>query len=195
MSYFPPIDNHYEMGDGMDYYPHNQCNDGCEMFDEVYVVNRSADGCSTDGCGNDVCGSSNCCGSPKSIGIDQEPCIDEYGWKVSLDVSGYQPEEISVTAENNKITVEARKEMRCGYSRLSNGFTRKYDLPEEFNPDDVCVCFSSDCILVIAAPKIRNRRYPIQECGPMRYFVACSKDSKGGSETGKKPEDKKENQK
>lgn len=129
-------------------------------------------------CMSDEC-VSNTCGPCKTqpIGLDQEPCIDKNGWKVWLDVSSYQPEDITVRAENNKIIVHAQRELECGLSCVLNEFTREYELPKEYNMDDVVLCFSCDCILIISVPMVQYRVFPIQSCGPARCFINCNKNT------------------
>lgn len=138
------------------------------------VVNRPvycSPCCSSQCC----CSRQGCClpNSHCSIGIDQQPRVNKCGWQVILDVSNFESEDISVSAENNMIIVHAKKKLLCGY----NGFTRKYELPKEFNLDGVTVCFSSDGILLITVPSIQYRNYTIQTCGPARCFIPCKNNT------------------
>lgn len=129
-----------------------------------------------DSCQSDCCAQNDSCKS--AIGIDQKPYIDKNVWRVYLDVSNFHPKEISVSAENHKIIVHAKKQLDCGSCSLTNEFRREYDLPEKFNLDDVEVCFSCDCILIITAPRVVHRCYSIQSCGPARCFVACKSSAR-----------------
>lgn len=188
MNYHPPaFDGMFGGDDDLDYYPNRNM---------AYPANNC---CPTNNC----CPPNNCCSTSKPdcvpdtcgccdyqpIGIDQNPCIDKDCWKVYLDVSNFHPEDISVTGENRKIIVKAQKQLEPGICCVSNGFTREYELPQSFDPEDVCVCFSCDCILIITVPGTKYRNYPIKPCGPARCFVACSSNTNIKTNTKADPRD------
>lgn len=160
-------------------------------FDEIYVIDCAADKCGMpSGCCMPNLGHVlNPCCKTESSETDQKPSIDDNCWKVCIDVSNFQPEDITVSSANQKIIVNAKQQMGTGLCCLSNEFTREYELPAEFNPDNVVACFSCDCILIITVPRVRYQFHPIQPCGPARCFATCksSTDQKiGKKEDGKK---------
>lgn len=108
--------------------PRNQCYDACSP---AYTTM----GCCTN---EDLC---------EEIGIDQEPKIGKDGFQVWLDVANFKPEEITVDTENNVIVVHAKQEESTdGQGYMSREFVRRYELPEQFKPEDVVASLSCDGI-------------------------------------------------
>lgn len=106
--------------------------------------------------------------------------IGKDGFQVSLDVRNYRPSEISVKTEDNEIAseivVHAKHALKSdSIGRISREFTRRYDLPKEFKPEDVSAKLSYDGTLTIKAPQRKPaeaiiRQVPIQETGPARFI-------------------------
>lgn len=99
-------------------------------------------------------------------------------FQVCLDVQHYRPSEISVRTENNFIVVEANHEEReDSHGYISRRFTRRYQLPEGYKPNDVVSSVSSDGLLTIRCPKSEPavegnvRHIQIQQTGPARLNV------------------------
>lgn len=153
----------------IDYYPDDDCAmDSCQPSGCSFNQNSCYNQRPMNSCGN----------QQQSIGIDQKPSVTENCWQVFLDVANFDPEDITVDAEENTIVVHARKRIQldnyCQMGCLTNGFTRRFKLPNDFKIDDVCVCFSCDCILMITVPSKKHRNFPIQSCGPARGFIAAN---------------------
>lgn len=103
-------------------------------------------------------------------------------FQVSLDVHHFAPNEITVKLVDDSIVVEAKHEERSdgdqeGY--VSRHFTRRYQLPENYNINDVVSTLSSDGILTVKAPlkaveaEAKNvREIPVQQTGPAHLNVA-----------------------
>lgn len=183
MPYYPPILDDYMVAPKRRRWTEPE-------FDEVYMVDGCYDPC--DPCNSCVqCCCEPCgvgCGSG-SIGLDEKPTEKDCIWQVCLDVSCYNPEDIVVYTENNKLFVEAVKEPLLGPLSLLSVFKKEYEIPKEYDLDNVGVYFSSDCILVITIPCVRLREYPVQPIGPARCFVSCNTCPGGSCEW--KPTDNK----
>lgn len=115
---------------------------------------------------------------------DKKINIDKNGFEVCIDVQQFKPEEISVKTEKNTILVHAKhEEKEDEQGSISRQFTRRYQLPKEFKPEDVFSTLSSDGILTVkcAAPNVgsaESRPVPIQQTG-----VQSNVDKKDGKET------------
>lgn len=170
--------------DPMDFDEVYELNDGCGLsslcgpcdnFRSPCGTSSSCDPCGMVGNSCSPCGTSSSC----STGIDEKPCISKCCWQVFLDATCYNPEDIIVYAENNKIIVEfcgGFSEWECG-PLCSKNSKREFELPKEFNPDDVTVYFSCDCILVITVTRCKFQCYPIQCIGPARCYLKGNKGS------------------
>lgn len=155
-------------------------------FDEVCVLEDSPryDRCAGwdnpygNTCGN-PCGNSCDPCSPSGSGgvIEEGPHISENCWQLFLDVSCFNPDDITVCAENNKIIVKIDNGTDDDFVMdafcIDKEYKREWDLPKEFDPDDVAVYISCDCILVISVKKSKYRCYPIQPIGPARCYIQC----------------------
>lgn len=76
---------------------------------------------------------------------------DEY--KVCVNVQQFRPNEITVQCIDHLIVVDARHDEREDeFGLVSRQFTRKYQLPKEYNPMDLVSVLNSEGILVIKAP-------------------------------------------
>lgn len=109
---------------------------------------------------------------------------------VNIDVQHFKPEEIAVKTEKNSILVYAKhdeKQDEQGF--ISRQFTRRYELPNGFNTDDVVSSLSSDGILTVkcASPVVKSvdrRQVPIQQTGqPAESSVKSNVEKKDGKET------------
>lgn len=77
----------------------------------------------------------------------------EDGFKVSLNVQNFKPEEVSVKIVDNNIIIEAKHEERNeDDSYVSRHFSRRYTLPENCSIKDVVSTLSADGILTVRAP-------------------------------------------
>lgn len=160
-------------------------------LDEVYTMDR-CDPCggsnACDSFGSNTCdsfGSNACeprgpsrCGpcGPRCCDLNEEPHINDCLWQVTIDMSCYDPEDIVVYAENNKLTILAKKKHPAELLSIAREFKREYDVPKDYNMDDVAVYFSCDSILIITIPCVKLREYPIQPIGPARCFIMSCTD-------------------
>ena len=89
--------------------------------------------------------------------------------EISLDTSGYKPDELKVTAGQGVICVEAKHEERteAGDVMVSRHMSRVYPLPSNAQPEQVHSNLSKDGVLVISVPKSQqiqhqDRNVPIE---------------------------------
>lgn len=140
------------------------------------------DPCDSDACETNACipggpGASGPCDTgARCCDLNGEPRIQDCVWQVSLDMTCYDPEDIVVYAENNKLTILAQKRQPVELFAIPREFKRCYDIPLGYSMDDVAVYISSDCILIITIP-CKVREYPIQPIGPVRCFIMACTDS------------------
>merc|ERR1712029_513389 len=91
---------------------------------------------------------------------------DDSKMEISLDTSGYKPDELKVSAGKGLISVEGKHEEKseAGHVMVSRQFSKSYSLPPGANPEDVVSNLSQDGVLVISAPKreqiMGNRSVP-----------------------------------
>jgi len=75
-------------------------------------------------------------------------------FEVSVDVSQYLPEEVSVKTIDNTLQVEAKHEERQDeHGFISRNFVRKYIMPKDVDPMLVRSKLSSEGVLTVEAPK------------------------------------------
>merc|ERR1711915_279000 len=92
---------------------------------------------------------------------------DDSKMEISLDTSGYKPDELKVSAGKGLISVEGKHEEKseAGNVMVSRQFSKSYKLPPSANPEDVVSNLSQDGVLVISVPKriqiTENRSVPI----------------------------------
>merc|ERR1712215_218182 len=80
---------------------------------------------------------------------------DDSKMEISLDTSGYKPDELKVSAGKGVISVEGRHEEKSeeGHVMVSRQFSKTYSLPQNSRSEDVVSNLSQDGILVISVPK------------------------------------------
>lgn len=108
--------------------------------------------------------------------MDQEVKVGEDGFQVCVDVQHFQPNEISVKTEDKFVIVHAKHEdKQDDHGYIQREFTRRYQLPEGFKPENVNSTLSSDGVLVIKAPNPKvegNVHYiQVQQTGPAHLNV------------------------
>jgi len=80
---------------------------------------------------------------------------DDQKLEISLDTSGYKPDELRVTAGQGVITVEGKHEEKsqAGQVMVARQFSRSYGLPAGAKPEEVVSNLSQDGVMVISVPK------------------------------------------
>ncbi|XP_032782108.2 alpha-crystallin A chain [Daphnia magna] len=80
---------------------------------------------------------------------------DDKSFQVMVDVSHFDPSEISVKTTDNNIVVHAKHEERNDqYGTVSREFRRRVSIPQGVNAESVTSTMSPDGILTIMAPKM-----------------------------------------
>eukprot|EP00091_Calanus_sinicus_P015357 TRINITY_DN334_c0_g1_i8.p1 TRINITY_DN334_c0_g1~~TRINITY_DN334_c0_g1_i8.p1 ORF type:complete len:365 (+),score=140.86 TRINITY_DN334_c0_g1_i8:25-1095(+) len=93
---------------------------------------------------------------------------DETKLEISLDTTGYKPDELKVSAGQGMICVEGKHEEKseAGQVMVARQFSKKYSLPASAKAEEVVSNLSQDGVLVISVPKREaiqqeNRSVPI----------------------------------
>merc|ERR1719499_2920749 len=93
---------------------------------------------------------------------------DDTKLEISLDTTGYKPDELKVSAGQGMICVEGKHEEKteAGQVMVSRQFSKKYSMPASARAEDVVSDLSQDGVLVISVPKREsikqeNRAVPI----------------------------------
>uniref|UniRef100_H3A7X7 SHSP domain-containing protein n=2 Tax=Latimeria chalumnae TaxID=7897 RepID=H3A7X7_LATCH len=95
---------------------------------------------------------------------------DSDGFSLSLDVSQFSPEELSVKVAGEKVTVMGKHEKKTEdegfHSYKYEEFRRDFELPEDVNPDALSCCLSEAGQLwikapLLALPPLNERDIPI----------------------------------
>ena len=89
-----------------------------------------------------------------SKGTSEIACGSD-NFKISLDVSQFAPNEITVKAiDDNVLTIEAKHEERADeHGFVSRQFVRKYMLPKDIDLEKISSSLSADGVLSVSAPK------------------------------------------
>jgi len=93
---------------------------------------------------------------------------DETKLEISLDTTGYKPDELKVSAGQGMICVEGKHEEKseAGQVMVARQFSKKYSMPASARAEEVVSDLSQDGVLVISVPKREaikqeNRTVPI----------------------------------
>lgn len=101
--------------------------------------------------------------------------VGKNGFQVSLDVQQFLPNEITIKAVDNVVTVEGKHEEKPDdHGYIARNFVRKYTLPNEIDCADLVSTLSSDGILTLKAHKKADgnkRTIHIQHTGPARHSI------------------------
>lgn len=112
---------------------------------------------------------------------DMAPVTGKDGFQVCLDVQQFNPNEITVKAQDNSVIVEGKHEERQDeHGHISRHFIRRYTLPKGYDANSISSELSSDGVLTIKAPPpqaiVNNERViSIQHTGPARLNVKENK--------------------
>lgn len=78
----------------------------------------------------------------------------EKGFEVTFDVSAFKPEEINVKVKDREIQVDGKHEEReDDIGIVSRNFSRRFNLPEEFDADTIATFLSTEGKMTIKASK------------------------------------------
>jgi HSP20 family molecular chaperone IbpA len=96
--------------------------------------------------------------------------------RISLDMSGFKPEDVNVSLKNRQVIIDAKMEEKSddGHHRMYQEVTRQYTLPENVQVEKLRSLLSDDGVLSIEAPIAAKDGHP----GPIEIPIQC--DSKGG---------------
>merc|ERR1712004_263145 len=80
---------------------------------------------------------------------------DETKMEISLDTTGYKPDELKVQVREGELCVEGRhqEKSQSGQVMVSRQFARQYALPQGAKPEEVVSSLSKDGVLAIHVPK------------------------------------------
>merc|ERR1719312_1765755 len=80
---------------------------------------------------------------------------DDTKMEISLNTSGYKPNELKVNVSDGEISIEGKHEEKSeeGHTMVSRQFSRKYTLPAEAKLAEVVSNLSQDGVMVITVPK------------------------------------------
>lgn len=118
---------------------------------------------------------------------------DKSRFQINLDVQHFAPEDINVRTVDGFVVIEGRhEEKQDQHGWVSRQFTRRYALPEGCNPESVQSRLSSDGVLTVVAPLLRQecaneRSVPIVRTGPVRTQGGTSNILEGGDIQTEKP--------
>merc|ERR1719222_1638204 len=75
--------------------------------------------------------------------------------EVTLDTSGYKPDELKVEIKDGELCVEGKHEERTqsGEVMVSRQFSRRFGLPQNVKKEDIVSNLSQDGVMVITMPK------------------------------------------
>lgn len=120
------------------------------------------------------------------------PTIGKEGFQACIDVHQFSPNEITVKTVDNSVIVEGKHEERPDeHGFISRQFTRRYELPNDYDVNSLTSELSSDGVLTVKAPppksqlETNERRIPIQHTGPARLHVKENKPEALEEETSK----------
>jgi len=90
---------------------------------------------------------------PSEVAAQAE--LDRDKFKVSLDVSHFRPEDVTVKQVDNNLLVEGKHEERQDpHGFVSRTFTRRYVLPNDIKAEGVRCEWSPNGLLTIEAPRL-----------------------------------------
>merc|ERR1712142_1195112 len=80
---------------------------------------------------------------------------DDTKLEISLDTTGYKPDELKLSAGQGMICVEGKHQEKseAGQVMVSSQFSKKYSMPASARADEVVSNLSQDGVLVVSVPK------------------------------------------
>lgn len=82
---------------------------------------------------------------------------DDEEFRITLDISNFSPDEITLKTKNSRVVVHARHAERADvHGLIEREFKRQYILPKDVDPNEVTSSLSTSGILTLKAPKINK---------------------------------------
>ncbi|XP_030372507.1 heat shock protein 22 [Scaptodrosophila lebanonensis] len=120
------------------------------------------------------------------------PNVGKNGYQVSIDVSDYKPNELTVKMRDNAVIIEGKSEQQEGEQGgyISRHFLRRFALPEGYEADKAISTLSSDGVLTVSVPNppaieeaLKERVVPIQQTGPAELNIKPNPPIENKAET------------
>ncbi|XP_005113030.1 major egg antigen [Aplysia californica] len=95
-------------------------------------------------------------------------------FKVRFEVSEFQPEEIQVKVQDNKLIVNARHEEKSAQTSVSREYSRQVDIPSSVDQEKMQCVLSKDGILSVDAPTTQpsltgsDAIFPVKSSPPVK---------------------------
>ncbi|XP_052276402.1 uncharacterized protein LOC127875388 isoform X2 [Dreissena polymorpha] len=107
-----------------------------------------------------------------TVKVDGEHVVnDDEEFRITLDVSSFSPDEITLKTKNSRVVVHAKHGERMdAYGIIEREFKRQYILPTDVDPNEVTSSLSANGILTLKAPKIRKDNSK-ERIIPIRFSV------------------------
>ncbi|KAI6189952.1 Protein lethal(2)essential for life [Aphelenchoides bicaudatus] len=96
-----------------------------------------------------------------------EPVSGNDYFKLQIDVGNFRPEELKVTVIENQVVIEGKHDEKAdNFGQVERYFVRKYNIPDNVQPEDVVSELSRDGILTVQTrkkpPLDKTHNIPIQ---------------------------------
>jgi HSP20 family molecular chaperone IbpA len=80
-------------------------------------------------------------------------------YRISVDVDGFKPEEITISLKENTLTIEAKMDRKMDDgSKLQQEFTREMTVPDDVDENSLKSFLGADGILSVEAPYKSDRK-------------------------------------
>ena len=144
----------------------------------AYNLGQMANAVPTPGASAPATGPATC---PRMCKKPQQPAQSPGHFEISIDVSGFSPEEISVKIVDNYLLVEAKKEAK---EKVIKQIQHKYLIPGDIDSDTIKSIMKDDSVLIVMGrPKVQKKEIPVQIIrGPPQPFVDTLSSSSSGSD-------------
>eukprot|EP00092_Neocalanus_flemingeri_P008249 GFUD01008894.1.p1 GENE.GFUD01008894.1~~GFUD01008894.1.p1 ORF type:complete len:199 (-),score=55.46 GFUD01008894.1:165-713(-) len=86
-------------------------------------------------------------------GVAEMKC-ENAKWQISIDIQHFSPKELAIRTVDTVLWVEGKhEEKEDEHGCVSRQFTRKYEIPTDYQPESVISAISKDGILTVTATK------------------------------------------
>lgn len=87
------------------------------------------------------------------VELRRGPFVNQDGFQVAIEVKPFKRDELTVRVVDHYIVIEGvHEEREEDYGLVARHFTKKFQLPQQFDPKDVVSSLSVDGILTVRAP-------------------------------------------